>query len=125
MVSSVMHEKTKDWCWWLITLVLFTGAISARIFLVQYPAAWKNIGLLVAIGLTCLSFTRTSLGGTFIEFWQASVLEVRKAVWPTRQETMQTTFAVLAMIVVMGLLLWTIDLGLLKLVATLTGRWGN
>ena len=120
-----MQEKTKDWCLWLIALVLFTGAISARIFLVQYSAAWKNIGMLTAICLACLSFSRTSLGLTFIEFWQASVLEVRKAVWPTRQETMQTTFAVLAMIMVMGLLLWTIDLGLLKLVATLTGRWGN
>jgi len=53
------------------------------------------------------------------------VLEVKKAVWPTRQETVQTTIAVLAMIAVMGLLLWTIDIGLLKLVATLTGRWGN
>jgi preprotein translocase subunit SecE len=120
-----MHEKAKNWCWWLVALVLFTGAISARIFLVQYSAAWKNIGLLTAVGLAFVCFSRTTLGIKFIQFWKASVLEVRKSVWPTRQETMQTTIAVLAMIVVMGLLLWTIDLGLLKLVATLTGRWGN
>ena len=52
------------------------------------------------------------------------VQEVRHMVWPTRQETIQTTLAVLGMVVVMGVLLWTADFILLRTVAWLTGHWG-
>jgi preprotein translocase subunit SecE len=47
--------------------------------------------------------------------------ELRKVVWPTRAETTQTTLIVIAMVVVMGLLLWLLDVLLLWLVRLLTG----
>ena len=54
-------------------------------------------------------------------FIQEARIEVRKVVWPTRAETIQSTLAVLGMVVVMGLILWAIDSGLLRLVLWLTG----
>lgn len=53
------------------------------------------------------------------QYWLEAVQEVRKVYWPTRQETVQTTLAVLAMVVAMGLLLWTADYFLLNAVAWL------
>ena len=38
-----------------------------------------------------------------------SLVEVKKVVWPTRKETMQTTAAVFAFVVVMAVFLWISD----------------
>ncbi len=50
-------------------------------------------------------------------FWQDAIVELRKVVWPTKQETIQSTVAVLVMVFVMGLVLWSIDAVLVRLVA--------
>jgi preprotein translocase subunit SecE len=39
----------------------------------------------------------------------ATQVEVRKVVWPTRQETLQTTMIVLLMVMLVALLLWAFD----------------
>jgi preprotein translocase subunit SecE len=48
-------------------------------------------------------------GKQFALFAGESVAEVKKVVWPTRKETMQTTAAVFAFVVVMALFLWMTD----------------
>jgi preprotein translocase subunit SecE len=51
-------------------------------------------------------------GRQFAVFAGESVAEVKKVVWPTRKETMQTTAAVFAFVVVMAVFLWITDKGL-------------
>ena len=48
-------------------------------------------------------------GKQFGLFEVESVAEVKKVVWPTRKETMQTTAAVFAFVVVMAVFLWVSD----------------
>jgi preprotein translocase subunit SecE len=48
-------------------------------------------------------------GRQFGLFAMESVAEVKKVVWPTRKETMQTTAAVFAFVVVMAVFLWVSD----------------
>jgi len=48
-------------------------------------------------------------GRQFIVFGQEAVVEVKKVVWPTRKETVQTTAAVFAFVVVMAVFLWLSD----------------
>jgi preprotein translocase subunit SecE len=48
-------------------------------------------------------------GRQFAAFASESVAEVKKVVWPTRKETMQTTAAVFAFVVVMAVFLWLSD----------------
>jgi preprotein translocase subunit SecE len=50
--------------------------------------------------------------------------EVRKVVWPTRAETTQTVLAVLFVVILMGVLLWLLDMLLLWAVRLLTGQGG-
>ena len=50
------------------------------------------------------------------EFFEESQVEIKKVVWPSRKETVQTSIAVLALVVVMSLFLGFVDLGLTKLV---------
>jgi preprotein translocase subunit SecE len=51
-------------------------------------------------------------GKQFAVFAGESVAEVKKVVWPTRKETIQTTAAVFAFVVVMAVFLWLTDKGL-------------
>ena len=53
---------------------------------------------------------------------QESVAETRKVAWPTRKETLKTTGAVFAFVVVMALFLWLVDAGLVWLVRLMMGR---
>lgn len=50
------------------------------------------------------------------EFFEESQVEIKKVVWPSRKETVTTSIAVLALVVVMSLFLGIVDLGLTKLV---------
>jgi preprotein translocase subunit SecE len=52
----------------------------------------------------------------FMEFLELSKVEIKKVTWPTRKETVATSMAVLALVVVMSLFLGLVDLGLSKLI---------
>ena len=51
----------------------------------------------------------TAPGREFAVFAREALVEVKKVVWPTRKETMQTTAAVFAFVVVMAVFLWVSD----------------
>ena len=75
--------------------------------------------LMVAAALGLAAFTRQCK--SFLEFARESRIEVRKVVWPTRQETTHTTLIVAAVTVVMALALWGLDTILVNLVSFITG----
>jgi preprotein translocase subunit SecE len=50
--------------------------------------------------------------------------EVRKVVWPTRQETLQTTLIVIVMVLILGIILWLFDRMLMSILRFLTGQGG-
>jgi len=66
----------------------------------------------------------TELGRTVWTFALESRQEVRKVVWPTREETMRTTMLVFVMVFVVGLILWLLDMFLFWGVRFLTGQGG-
>ena len=81
----------------------------------------RVIGLLAAVGAAVTIALRTEQGAETLEFMQGARAELRKVVWPTRAETTQTTLIVIAMVVIMGLLLWLLDVLLFWLVRLVTG----
>ena len=61
------------------------------------------------------------------EFWQfvlAARVELRKVVWPERDETVKTTYVVFGFAIVMGLFFWLLDMGLTFLTRLLGGQTG-
>ncbi len=81
----------------------------------------RVIGLLVAASAAVAIALKTELGAETVEFVRGARSELRKVVWPTRAETTQTTLIVIAMVIVMGILLWLFDVLLLWLVRLITG----
>ncbi|CSD23319.1 preprotein translocase subunit SecE [Vibrio cholerae] len=81
----------------------------------------RAAGVIVLIAAALGVAATTTKGKEAIVFARESRMEVRKVVWPTRQETMQTTLIVLAVSIVMALALWGIDGIMVRLVAFATG----
>lgn len=106
---------------WLMIGAVLIVALYANNYFAQETAAIRWMGWLITAIIVSLLFFYTSQGRLFWEFAQASRAELRKVVWPTREETIRTTLIVIAMVVVAGLFLWGIDTLLLWAVAFLTG----
>ncbi len=66
-------------------------------------------GLLAATGIAAWIGLQTEPGRRFWAFLQDAQLEVRKVVWPTRPETMQTTLLVIGVVILAALILWGLD----------------
>ena len=112
------------------TVLLALASLVVVASLVAYyyfdttPVVVRALGILVALGVGAALFYRTHLGQFLWQFIQGSRGEIRKVVWPTRQETTQTTLAVFVFIVVMGIFFWSLDFLLLWITRSITGQ-GN
>jgi preprotein translocase subunit SecE len=125
MVSAVESRKAKfDRLRWAMSIALIAVGVAGNYYFADRSLLLRVLGLSVLVVVTVLIISRTVKGQMLWLQWKESVLEVKKMYWPTRKETLQTTLAVLAMVVVMGLLLWTADFILIRAVAGLTGHWG-
>tara|TARA_B100000965_G_scaffold145582_1_gene121360 strand:+ start:98 stop:481 length:384 start_codon:yes stop_codon:yes gene_type:complete len=107
----------------LSAAVLFSGLFSYYYYLqVSLPLRVLMVlgGLLAGTAIAMTSFQ----GKQLFSFIQSSRIEIRKVVWPTNQETSQTTMAVFVFTLVMGIFFWGLDSFLLWLTRTLVGSAG-
>ena len=93
-----------------LALLILLGAIVAYYWYNEF-ATWQR--LLILLGGFVLAgivgyFTRAGHG--LKDFLVESNFELRKVVWPTRQETMQTTIVIMIVVVVLSLILGLIDI---------------
>jgi preprotein translocase subunit SecE len=110
----------RDSILWVMMGVILLLAIYANSYFSHQAVAIRLIGWIIDLILLASLFFYTTLGQRFWSFAQASRAELRKVVWPTREETVRTTLIVMAMVMVAGLFLWGIDTLLLWAVAFLT-----
>ena len=106
----------------LIAVVLVIAGIAGFYKYEQDVAfLYRVLGLLGMIGVAFAVAAMTDIGSQTISYGRASFIEARKAVWPSRKETMQTVGIVMVMVVVMGVILWIFDSLLFMAVQWLTG----
>ncbi len=106
---------------WLVAGLLVGLALAGFYYFSESSLLLRVFILLAAFGVAVYIALQTAKGRSIWSFGQESHLEVRKVVWPTRQETMQMTGVVILMVVVMALMIWGIDSILLLLVRSVTG----
>ena len=86
--------------------------------------ALRSLGVLVAVGIAVFVGLQSAQGQSLWRFIHAARVELRRVVWPTREETIQTTIAVLVFALIMGVFFWLLDLGLLYATSKITGQGG-
>ncbi|AQM20715.1 preprotein translocase subunit SecE [Vibrio anguillarum] len=106
---------------WIVTFALLAAAVVGNYLYGEMSVVLRAAGVVALIIAALGVAATTTKGKAAIAFARESRMEVRKVVWPTRQETMQTTLIVLAVSIVMALALWGIDGIMVRLVAFVTG----
>lgn len=105
----------------LIAAGVLVGGLFAYYYYIEISLPLRVLMVLggtiagVAIGLTSVQ------GRRLWAFIQGSRVEIRKVVWPTKQETTQTAIAVFVFTLIMALFFWALDSFLLWLTRTLVG----
>jgi len=105
-------------------VAILVGGIAAFYLLSSYPLAVRWVIVLASFGVGLLVALQSVQGREFWQFVQGSRVELRKVVWPTRQETLQTTLVVFVAILAMGIFFWILDWILGAVTAALTQRGG-
>ena len=103
---------------------ILVGGIAAFYLLGTYPLAVRWAIVLASFGLGAFVALQSAQGRVFWQFVQGSRVELRKVVWPTRQETLQTALVVFIAITAMGIFFWFLDWVLGALTRALTGQGG-
>jgi len=94
---------------WGLVVLLVSVAVAGNLYFKEYSPLYRVLGVLVVAAIAGFVALKTDKGRRFIDMAAESRTEIRKVVWPTRQETTQTTLIVLAAVLFMGLVLWGVD----------------
>lgn len=113
MNVKLEHQETAsrmgDIAKYALGVLLIIGAFAINYWFTNWPGPIRGVivvlGLLAATAVTAF----TSKGRDVREFLVESRFELRKVVWPTRQETWRTTAVILLVVVVISLLLALVD----------------
>jgi preprotein translocase subunit SecE len=105
-------------------VAILVGGIAAFYVFDQYPAAVRWLVVLVAVAAGIFVALQSAQGRELWQFVQGSRVELRKVVWPTREDTTKMTLVVVAAIVVLGLFFWLLDMLLGAITRALTGQGG-
>ncbi len=103
-------------------LMFLVAGVAGYYILASDPELWRALAVLAGLGLGVAVYSQTASGRGVWSFVKESRVELSKVIWPTRKETVQTTLVVIALVILVALFLWVVDLGLTKGVSLLTGR---
>lgn len=105
----------------VLAVAVTVAAIVGFYYFADQSLLLRVIGLLVVLMIAVGLVYTTNLGQSFWMFAQGSSIELKKIVWPTKKETIQTTLIVVVMVLFVGILLWMFDGLLMWGVGLITG----
>lgn len=106
--------------WLVVAALVVLGVVGNQYFSAE-PILYRVLALLAIAVVAGVVALQTARGQAFSVLAKDARVEIRKVVWPTRQETTQTTLIVVAVVLVMALLLWGLDSLLGWLVSLIVG----
>jgi preprotein translocase subunit SecE len=108
----------------LVAGAILLGGIFGYYYYADVSVLIRAVGVLLAFALSVVVALQSMRGQAFMRFVQGARVELRKVVWPTREETIQTGVTVLVFALIMGVFFWLLDIFLLWLTRLLTGQGG-
>ena len=109
----------------LVIAILIVLAGVAGYYLLAGQATWLRwLAVVGGIVLAAIVIASSQYGTDLRQFMLDSRVELRKIVWPNRQETGMTTVVVFVFVLAAGLFFWGLDLVLAWATRALTGQGG-
>lgn len=107
--NAEVQKSRHDGLKWTAAVILAVLAVVGNSYFADQAMLYRVLGV-VALGLAAAAVALTTAKGQdLIELARSSRKEIQRVVWPTRQETVQTTIIVLVAVLLVGLMLWLID----------------
>ncbi|MEY2666819.1 MAG: preprotein translocase subunit SecE [Pseudomonadota bacterium] len=106
----------------VFSVVFIVAGIAAFYYFSDFRLLYRVLGLMSVLGIAVGMLATTAWGASIATFIADSKIEVRKIVWPTKDETTRTTLLVFVMVSVVSLVLWLLDTFLFWGVRILTGQ---
>ncbi|MDA8694150.1 preprotein translocase subunit SecE [Pseudomonadales bacterium] len=106
---------------WVLAVALIVAGIYGNTYFGGESLLYRVLGMLAVAIVAAIVALQTTQGKAFWLLLKGARTEIRKVVWPTRQETVQTTMIVSLVVIVAGLLLWGLDTLLGWLVSLVIG----
>ena len=94
---------------WVVVAVIVGAGVYGNGYFADESLLYRVLGLLVLAVVAGFIALQTSHGAAFWKLTRESRTEIRKVVWPTRQETVQTTLIVVGFVILVALMLWGLD----------------
>jgi len=107
-----------------LALLIAIAAVAGFYVYAEQSLLLRVVGLLIAVAVSAAIALQTEAGRNIWSFGRGATIEIRKVVWPSRKETVQTTLMVLVMVVIVGIILWMFDMFVAWGVGYLTGQGG-
>lgn len=121
MPKAEASDTRFDLLKWLVVVALVVVGVVGNQYYSAAPVLYRVLALVVLAAIAAYVALQTAKGKSFFVLAKEARTEIRKVVWPTRQETAQTTMIVVAVVLVMALLLWGLDSLLGWLVSLIVG----
>ncbi|HHC74779.1 MAG TPA: preprotein translocase subunit SecE [Thiothrix sp.] len=93
-----------------LAVVLVIASIAGFYHFEDESLLYRVLGLLGVVLLAVGVAYTTSQGKRLSLFMVNARTEVRKMVWPTRAETLQTTLMILLIVLILAIFLWLVDM---------------
>jgi len=106
-VKNPLGEKLR---WWLAIAAAIAGVWANLYFEDELATVLRVLILFGGLVLAALIAATTQKGRSFFTFVKSANIERQKIVWPTRNETLQTTLVVIVVVVVIGVFLSLVDI---------------
>ncbi len=108
----------------LLAVITLIAGIGGYYWFAELPNALRLLMVLAGVALGSALLFWSAQGQAIWLFVQGSRVELRKMVWPTRQETLQTTLVVFVFVLLLGVFFWLVDMLLAWATRQLTGQGG-
>ncbi|ANG64801.1 preprotein translocase subunit SecE [Marinobacterium aestuarii] len=110
MISKAVPVESKfDGLKWLVVVLVVAAGVVGNSMFSDQSLFYRAVALIVLALLAGFVALNTAKGRSFFNLFKEAKTEIRKVVWPTRQETLQTTLMVVVVVLIVGLLLWGLD----------------
>lgn len=106
---------------WLLAIILASGAIVGNQMYAEVGLLYRILGVVALMAVALAIAATTTKGKAFRILLKEANIERRKVVWPTRQETTQTTLIVVAVVILVAILLWGLDSLLSWIISSVIG----
>ncbi len=94
---------------WLLVVLLVAAGVVGNMYFGGQSLLYRVIALLVLASAAAFIALQTGRGAEFWKLAKEARIEIRKVVWPSRQEATQTTLMVFAFVLLTALILWGLD----------------